>query len=859
MLLKSIELENIRSYKDRTMIEFPNGRTLFQGDIGSGKSTILSAIEFALFGLGDIDANHLLRVGAAKGSVFLEFESDKQIYKVYRSLTRRRDKIVQNEGYLYENGTRSSYSISELKTKILEIIKINERTETKTTSVVYRYAIYTPQEMMKQILSSNNEKRLDILRRAFGIEEYITAKRNAEKFLSGLRIMLKNKKDLVADLDESRSTLQDKKEQITTLKNDIAVIRSSIEETESKMRVIEENLSQITRVKEQLLELDLSLRTCKTNLSRYEKEKTMKAGELDTFNHNLVRAEEAEKVITDLDPVYKDLSSKRLELTTLADSAMQYDRLTSDKLRLETMVKNEGEKLLTECSRLRSEVDDMAEELERDQAEIAKLDDLKKEEISLKESVTGLDPARSELQIVTDRVAQTNAKLHSVENEISKEQAAINKILELSHQALCPCCGQRLSPEHVAQMVEKFNQTKHSLETECSTLQDKRQVLEQEKLVIANKINEFEKLKVDLNSVSIKISALQVKKSALDSISEKMTQKIICLEDLTAKSENNNFAGKERASLDSLSDRLNSLSDAKRLYEDCQRAIAIYQKDDVEKRYLENVGLAQSKSKTVEQIEFVQKSMTELDKEIQATQNEILELESSCKLHSGNVEKLPQLESEKISVADQLASHRQDYAVRKARVRDAEDYVLEISKKIESLEKKLEGLLYMENVGRWLDDCFIPSLDVIESHVMTTINEGFMHLFQKWFNLLVDSPEIMVELDKGFAPVVHQNGNIMEVDTLSGGEKTAVAMAYRLALNEVIKRLANMDDNLLILDEPTDGFSKEQMYQLKYVFDGLSASQVIIVSHEKELEGFVECTCRVVKEGDCSRVENSHP
>jgi DNA repair protein SbcC/Rad50 len=855
MLLKSIELENIRSYKDRTLIAFPNGRTLFQGDIGSGKSTILSAIEFALFGLGDIDANHLLRVGAAKGSVFLEFESDKQIYKVYRSLTRRRDKIVQNEGYLYENGTRSSYSVSELKTKILEIIKINERTETKTTSIVYRYAIYTPQEMMKQILSSNNERRLDILRRAFGIEEYITAKRNAEKFLSGLRIVMKNKKNLVADLDESRSALHDKKEQITILKNDITAISSSIEQTELKMRVIEENLSLLTKVKEQLLELDVSLRTCKTNLSRYEKEKTMKSGELDTFNHNLSRAEEAEKVITNLDPVYKDLASKRLELTTLADSAMQYDRLSSEKLRLETIVKNESEKLRTECSRLRSEVDDMAEELERDQAEIAKLDDLKKEEVTLKESVTGVEQARSEFQVVTDRIAQINAKLHSVKSEISKERAAINKILELSHQALCPCCGQRLTPEHVAQMVERFNQTKHSLETECSTLQDKRQVLEQEKLVISNKIDEFEKLKVDLNSISIKISALQVKKSALDSISEKMTQKIFGLEDLTAKSENNNFAIKERASLDSLSDRLNLLSDAKRLYEDCQRAIAVYQKDDVEKRYLENVGLVQSKSKTVEQIELVQKSMTELDKEIQATQNEILELESACKSRSVKLEKLPQLESEKLRIADQLASQRQDYAVRNARVRDAEEYVLEVSKKIESLEKKLEGLLYMENVGRWLDDCFIPSLDVIESHVMTTINEGFMHLFQKWFNLLVDSPEIVVELDKCFAPVVHQNGNIMEVDTLSGGEKTAIAMAYRLALNEVIKRLANMDDNLLILDEPTDGFSKEQMYQLKYVFDGLSASQVIIVSHEKELEGFVECTCRVVKEGDCSRVE----
>ena len=40
---KSIELENIRSY-DEQKIEFPRGITLFEGDIGSGKSTILNMI-----------------------------------------------------------------------------------------------------------------------------------------------------------------------------------------------------------------------------------------------------------------------------------------------------------------------------------------------------------------------------------------------------------------------------------------------------------------------------------------------------------------------------------------------------------------------------------------------------------------------------------------------------------------------------------------------------------------------------------------------------------------------------------------------------------------------------------------------
>jgi exonuclease SbcC len=69
MILKSIRLENIRSYTNQT-IEFPLGTTLFEGDIGSGKSTILMAIEFALFGLGSEKGAALLRVGAKQAGRF---------------------------------------------------------------------------------------------------------------------------------------------------------------------------------------------------------------------------------------------------------------------------------------------------------------------------------------------------------------------------------------------------------------------------------------------------------------------------------------------------------------------------------------------------------------------------------------------------------------------------------------------------------------------------------------------------------------------------------------------------------------------------------------------------------------------
>ena len=48
MILKSLHLKNIRSYVDER-ITFPEGSILLSGDMGSGKSSILLSVEFALF------------------------------------------------------------------------------------------------------------------------------------------------------------------------------------------------------------------------------------------------------------------------------------------------------------------------------------------------------------------------------------------------------------------------------------------------------------------------------------------------------------------------------------------------------------------------------------------------------------------------------------------------------------------------------------------------------------------------------------------------------------------------------------------------------------------------------------------
>ena len=128
--------------------------------------------------------------------------------------------------------------------------------------------------------------------------------------------------------------------------------------------------------------------------------------------------------------------------------------------------------------------------------------------------------------------------------------------------------------------------------------------------------------------------------------------------------------------------------------------------------------------------------------------------------------------------------------------------------------------------------------------------------FSKWFKLLIVAPELDVQLDENFTPLILQGDVEMEYSFLSGGARTAIALAYRLALNQIINSLFSRmkTREIIILDEPTDGFSEAQLDRMRDIFSEINAKQLILVSHEQKIEGFVDNVLKVVKSGDASQI-----
>jgi exonuclease SbcC len=116
--------------------------------------------------------------------------------------------------------------------------------------------------------------------------------------------------------------------------------------------------------------------------------------------------------------------------------------------------------------------------------------------------------------------------------------------------------------------------------------------------------------------------------------------------------------------------------------------------------------------------------------------------------------------------------------------------------------------------------------------------------------MLIEEGDITVGVDDRFSPIVEEAGYELDVDSRSGGERTATALACRLALNHRVKKANEaMDTNLMILDEPAEGFSEEQVYRMRNVIQELESKQVIIVSHERDLKTLADRVYRVEKVG----------
>ncbi len=362
--------------------------------------------------------------------------------------------------------------------------------------------------------------------------------------------------------------------------------------------------------------------------------------------------------------------------------------------------------------------------------------------------------------------------------------------------------------------------------------------------------NEEENLKV----IQRELGKLSEKNNAIESGKKTLQLKASLINENLQNLHKENYSLRERKRLAEILRDMAILANDKTLFAELEQTISKYEFEKIELRYIENIQEIKRKTKIEKEIEDVNLLMEALEIELNLDRQKLQNEQTLLDKNKNAIRDLKILEADVEKSQNEISELGQMTSGKRSELKLLESNLNQLEREVKDKKDRNQNKQILQHTNNWLEEHFITAVQDIERHVLQNINEEFNQLFQKWFNILMETGDINVEADTNFTPIITQNGYSLGINSLSGGEKTSVALAYRLALNTMLKKIAGMDNALLILDEPTDGFGKEQLVRLTKVLDELQAAQIIMVSHERELESFVDKIYRVTKDGNRSRI-----
>ncbi len=800
MMLKRMKLENIRSYVEES-IDFDSGILLFQGDIGSGKSSILLGLEFVLFGaINQGFYDKITRHNAERAAVELEFNVDGKDYTAYRSIKRTSNGMKPHRSHLVYDGTTTELSPEEMRERILELLKLREKSRGKVET--FHMSIFTPQEQMNAILSMRDEERLQAVRKIFNVEEYKRAIDNISVIKRGMETEITRLETRAERIGEDQARLEEKKKEL------------------------EENGEQLEKVKTILDERKKELEKSSVEMEKMGKLKDERQKAISSRERHKSLAGSLKENIVDIEKELKEIKEGESELDSIKKYYNEFEEVRKEVKKVRKEIE-ERTTLESKLERLGVEYDNLTVRLANLKEQVKRLEELKKEIEELKEETKDMDKLVKNKDKLQAEITELKGDIKAAKKDLAVVEDEIREMSSLEGEGECPKCKQSLSQEHIESMLKELRKSKGETEERLSDYNNALDKLTKELRTVRKEIEEKEGLERKLGYRVKDVKRLEKETAKIQDTEKSVDELEKDMKELKTSMDKFEHTKEDLKELESLRKELRKYRDKKIQLEEKigQKDNLLQKKKDKEERLRE----------TEEMLKKIQVKLKELEEEFSEEEYQKLKKEHEVLIRETSTLK------EKLN------------SIKKT-IERLENDIYTLKNKLEEMKKSKKRANELGYLKTWLNNDFKECIRAIEEHRMAQLNVDFESYFRAWFDEILDDPDINASLDEDFAPVITVHNNVTSVDDISGGERTSVALAYRLAFNTMIKKELGLHSNLLVLDEPTTGFSREQLTRLKDVMEKVTADQIVIVSHENEIVNLADVEYLVQKSDGESKV-----
>lgn len=237
---------------------------------GVGKSSLMDAIRFALFGKTKFNVKtKMVKRGKEFCQVEFIFLVNDELYKIIRRLSAKTGIITidffKKEGNKWNPSGWTCDTPTQTNNKIIEIIGMNDDTFVNIS--------YFRQNDVSGFTSSNATKRKEILKEGLRIgiwDEYQKVSKDAEKQLNQqLEAVVERIKllgDIEQDIDKIDFKISDKQKQLKSIQNELVEIEDSVKDCGDNITDLEISIAKKGLINSKSLEIELS------NISKRGKE-----------------------------------------------------------------------------------------------------------------------------------------------------------------------------------------------------------------------------------------------------------------------------------------------------------------------------------------------------------------------------------------------------------------------------------------------------------------------------------------------------------------------------------------------------------------------------------------------------------
>ena len=797
MIPLKLSLSGFLSYKKPIELDFTGfDLACISGANGAGKSSLLDAITWALFGRARKGSGEetLINSASETAMVRFEFEYERDRYRIQRSKTRGKTTLLelQLQDDQGEWMPLTEHALRETEKRVESILRLDYETFINTSFFL--------QGKADQFAQQPAGKRKDILSSILGLEIWEDFRLTAAERRRSLEMDVAGVAAWLSEVEAELAEENERNDQLKAVRQDLAQ-KSALRQ--DKQTLFESFRRQADGLKEQQKMTDLLARQVQewqTQLSNTEVQRLERQDELKQYELIVSKKEEIESA-------NQKLVDLRRKLELCNEQAVQFHALEQQRLQQMSLIS-------AEQARLEQEIKGLQEQQSRIDVFKGKMPDWEQELTSLSEQIKSTEEqlARKanqeksliDLQQTQAEVGSENKRLKALMLELKER---IEK-LKSTQSTTCPLCDQPLTEEHRRNLLA-------DLEAKGKTLGDQYRQNEQDQQENEKEIENVSKILLSFQKVEQERQRWVQEQAKVQANFEQAEKEIsrwekdgkLTLIDLQRKIEQRDFALAARKALAGVDESVQKLGYDAINHEKLRQEELEARADEERFHDLEKAQSAlQPLSREILNLEKQMKDLQEKIKQQQEVlhqaqlnyQQEVQSLPDMAALElelNGIREEENQLLQE-LGRAEQLVSVLEEQKKRKQNLTERR---AKMAQQISHLEV-LERAFGRNGVPALLIEQALPEIEARANQILDRLSNGNMSMrfeTQRDRKAGKKDESVIQTLDILISDAV----GVREYELFSGGEAFRINFAIRLALATALAKRAGARLQTLVIDE----------------------------------------------------------